>query len=89
MPTYDYKCTKCGHKFELFQTMSAEPIEKCPACGGKVKRLIGAGAGPLFKGSGFYQTDYKNPPKTTTKKDEPKKGDTKNDSDPKDTKPKG
>ncbi len=60
MPTYDYKCSECGYKFELFQTMSADPIDVCPKCNGKVKRLIGAGAGPIFKGSGFYQTDYKN-----------------------------
>jgi putative FmdB family regulatory protein len=60
MPTYDYKCLECNNKFELFQPMSAEPIEVCPECNGKVKRLIGAGSGPIFKGSGFYQTDYKN-----------------------------
>ncbi len=60
MPTYDYKCLECGHKFEMFQSMTADPIKKCPECGGKVKRLIGAGAGPIFKGTGFYQTDYKN-----------------------------
>ncbi len=60
MPTYDYRCLECNHKFELFQSMTAEPVSVCPECGGKVKRLIGAGAGPIFKGSGFYQTDYKN-----------------------------
>ncbi len=60
MPTYDYKCNECGYKFELFQTMSADPIQECPKCKGKVKRLIGTGAGPIFKGTGFYQTDYKN-----------------------------
>lgn len=60
MPTYDYECTACGHTFENFQSMSSEPIRVCPACGKEtVKRLIGAGAGLLFKGSGFYQTDYK------------------------------
>lgn len=76
MPTYDYRCTKCSHLFELFQPMSAEPIEECPECNGKVKRLIGSGSGPIFKGKGFYQTDYKNTssPKsekseTTSKKD--------------------
>lgn len=61
MPTYDYKCQKCGHRFELFQTMSAEPLTKCPECAGKVKRLIGSGSGIIFKGSGFYCTDYKKP----------------------------
>lgn len=60
MPTYEYKCLKCDHRFELFQLMSAEPIKVCPKCSGEVKRLIGAGAGPIFKGTGFYQTDYKN-----------------------------
>lgn len=59
MPTYDYECTKCGHRFEAFQSMSDEPLTKCPECRGKVKRLIGAGAGPIFKGSGFYITDYR------------------------------
>lgn len=71
MPTYEYKCTKCGYLFELFQTMSAEPIKLCPKCNGNVKRLIGPGAGPIFKGTGFYQTDYKNskPAKKETSKD--------------------
>ncbi len=80
MPTYDYKCTNCGHQFELFQSMNAVPIEKCPECGGKVKRLIGAGAGPIFKGSGFYQTDYKNPPKAKPIAKEPPKEKPKKDS---------
>lgn len=60
MPTYDYKCLQCNNSFEFFQPMNSEPLQKCPECGGKVKRLIGTGAGPIFKGSGFYQTDYKN-----------------------------
>lgn len=60
MPTYDYKCTECNHTFEMFQMMTADPITNCPECDGVVKRLIGTGAGPIFKGSGFYQTDYKN-----------------------------
>lgn len=59
MPTYDYECQKCKHKFEFFQSMTAKPLDKCPKCGGKVKRLIGSGAGFIFKGSGFYATDYK------------------------------
>ena len=57
MPTYDYKCGKCGITFEMFQNIKADPIEKCPECDGPVKRLIGAGAGDIFKGSGFYSTD--------------------------------
>jgi putative FmdB family regulatory protein len=59
MPTYDYECTKCGHTYEAFQQMTAAKLTKCPKCGGKVKRLIGAGSGIIFKGTGFYQTDYK------------------------------
>lgn len=59
MPTYDYECSACGHTFEAFHSISAEPLSDCPECGGGVKRLIGAGAGFLFKGSGFYQTDYR------------------------------
>ena len=59
MPTYEYECKDCHHDFEVFQSMSAKPIRKCPECGGKVKRLIGSGAGIIFKGSGFYETDYK------------------------------
>jgi putative FmdB family regulatory protein len=59
MPTYEYKCDACGHAFEKFHSMTAEPIRKCPACKkNKVKRLIGTGAGLIFKGSGFYITDY-------------------------------
>lgn len=60
MPTYEYHCDACQHDFEAFQSMSAAPIKKCPKCGkNKVKRLIGAGAGLIFKGSGFYITDYR------------------------------
>ncbi len=57
MPTYDYQCTECGYSFEYFQAMSDDPLETCPECGGKVKRLIGGGLGVIFKGSGFYVTD--------------------------------
>ncbi|MCU0862590.1 MAG: zinc ribbon domain-containing protein [Planctomycetes bacterium] len=60
MPTYDYACAACGHRFEEFQSMSAAPLQQCPACKkAKLERLIGAGAGVIFKGSGFYQTDYR------------------------------
>ena len=58
MPTYDYKCEDCGHTFEKFQKMSAPPVEVCPECGGKVKRVINGGSGVIFKGSGFYVNDY-------------------------------
>lgn len=60
MPTYDYRCTNCGHQFEAFQKMSDKPLTQCPECKGILKRLIGSGSGPIFKGTGFYQTDYKN-----------------------------
>ncbi len=61
MPTYDYECTKCGHRFELFQSMTEKPKKRCPECGGALRRLIGPGAGMIFKGSGFYATDYRSP----------------------------
>ena len=59
MPTYEYECQKCGNVFEKFQNIKDEPLKKCPKCSGKVKRLIGTGAGVIFKGSGFYATDYR------------------------------
>lgn len=60
MPTYDYICTACKHEFEEFQQMSARPLKKCPKCGKpKLERKIGIGAGVLFKGGGFYETDYR------------------------------
>lgn len=60
MPTYDYRCNGCGHEFELFQSMSDSHKRKCPECGKlTLERLIGTGAAVLFKGSGFYQTDYR------------------------------
>ena len=60
MPTYDYKCDKCDHTWELFQSITADPVKTCPECKSrKARRVIGPGAGILFKGSGFYQTDYR------------------------------
>lgn len=59
MPTYEYKCRDCDRQFEVTQRMSDAPLGECPDCGGAVKRLIGAGAGIIFKGSGFYCTDYR------------------------------
>ncbi len=60
MPTYDYECDACGHKFDVFQSISEEKLRKCPACRKlKLRRLFGAGAAVVFKGSGFYQTDYR------------------------------
>jgi len=60
MPTYDYRCKACEHEFEEFQSMSAKNLRKCPECGKlQLERLIGTGAGIIFKGSGFYETDYR------------------------------
>ena len=59
MPTYEYQCRKCGHQFEKFQPITAGPLKSCPKCRGRVARLLTTGSGIIFKGSGFYQTDYK------------------------------
>jgi putative FmdB family regulatory protein len=60
MPTYDYECGGCSHRYELFQSINEKPVSKCPKCGArKAKRLIGAGGAFIFKGSGFYITDYR------------------------------
>lgn len=60
MPTYEYECSACGHRLEEFQSMTAKPLKKCPECGkSALSRLIGLGAGVLFKGGGFYETDYR------------------------------
>jgi len=77
MPTYTYQCKSCHHTFDLFHGISAQPSVKCPKCKRSCKRLLGAGAGVIFKGSGFYETDYKKAsagggkaaPKTETKKE--------------------
>jgi putative FmdB family regulatory protein len=59
MPTYEYRCKDCGNEFEKFQRMSEEPVADCPACGKPAERQLSGGAGLLFKGSGFYITDYR------------------------------
>jgi putative FmdB family regulatory protein len=102
MPTYDYHCTACDHRYELFQPITARPTKKCPSCGRQTaKRLIGAGAGVIFKGSGFYQTDYRSDSyrqaakadsdkATVSKPTETKAAETKPaESKPADSKPKG
>src|SRR5436190_21408120 len=73
MPTYEYQCDACEHNFDEFQSMSDEPLKKCPKCGKKkLRRLFGAGAAIIFKGSGFYQTDYRSESyKTAAKADQP------------------
>jgi len=76
MPTYEYICNECGERFENFQTMSSRPLTKRPDCEEKncnVTRVISGGSGLIFKGSGFYLTDYKDQPKTDKKEKETKK----------------
>ena len=84
MPTYDYECNACGHTFELFQSFNDSLKKKCPACSKfKLRRLIGTGAAIVFKGSGFYQTDYRSDSyKKAAKADQKKaeKKETKSDS---------
>jgi len=83
VPTYPYKCTTCDLKFEVFQSIIEDPIKICPECGKGVKRLIGSGSGILFKGSGFYQTDYRSASyQKGAKKEKPKSSskDSKSDS---------
>ena len=65
MPTYEYRCQSCGHELEAFHSMTADPLTTCPECGQEtLKRAISSGAGMIFKGSGFYETDYKRSKKT-------------------------
>ena len=66
MPTYTYKCKKCANAHDLFHGMSAAPKVKCPKCGGGCIKMLGTGAGIIFKGSGFYETDYKRTSKGST-----------------------
>jgi putative FmdB family regulatory protein len=75
MPTYEYECGACEHRFEKYQSMNDKPVKQCPECGkSKVQRVISGGAGVLFKGSGFYQTDYRSKGyKESAKKDVPQK----------------
>ena len=85
MPNYDYQCPKCGHEFEVFQSMNDARLTKCPqkGCRGKVERKIGTGAGFVFKGSGFYITDYRSEGyKEAAKKDTAPAAETKSESKP-------
>jgi putative FmdB family regulatory protein len=76
MPTYEYICDSCQHQFERFQSIKARPVRKCPKCGKlSVQRLIGAGAGIIFKGSGFYETDYRSDSYKKAKESETKPAD--------------
>ncbi len=75
MPTYEYECQECGHRLEAFQSMTEKPLKDCPECGKPaLKRLIGLGAGIIFKGSGFYETDYKRPAQKKTESQDKKTG---------------
>ena len=88
MPTYEYVCDACGHAFEKFHSIMAAPIKKCPVCGkNKVRRLIGTGAGLIFKGSGFYITDYRDQgyKDKATADASASKGETKSDTKPETT----
>jgi len=77
MPTYEYQCGKCGYEFEQLQSITAKPLRKCPVCGKReLKRLIGTGAGVIFKGTGFYETDYRSESYTKAEKAEKGSGDT-------------
>ena len=77
MPTYDYTCENCGYEFEQFQPITARPLRKCPECGKtSLKRLIGSGSGLIFKGSGFYETDYRSESYKKAKKSEKNAADT-------------
>ena len=80
MPTYEYLCDECGHEFEEFQSITAKALRKCPQCKKlKLKRLIGTGAGIIFKGNGFYETDYRSD--SYKKGKDKEKGDKKKPSD--------
>jgi len=88
MPTYDYICESCGYEFERFQSIAARPIRKCPNCDkATLKRLIGAGSGVIFKGAGFYQTDYRSESYKKAEKSEKSKADTTTKKKTKDSKP--
>jgi putative FmdB family regulatory protein len=79
MPTYVYECEVCGHRYEKFQPITADSIDECEKCGGRAKRIITGGAGIIFKGSGFYVTDYKK--KEEKSKQETKPKENKNNTD--------
>ena len=88
MPTYDYKCNACGHTFDELQTFSESPLTKCPKCKkNKLERLFGGGGAIIFKGGGFYETDYRRAGETAEKGEgDAAKGETKDTKDTKDTK---
>ena len=80
MPTYEYKCSNCDHLMEAFQSITAKPLKRCPECGKlKLQRLLGTGAGLIFKGSGFYETDYRSESYKKGAESEKPKSDSKTD----------
>lgn len=90
MPTYDYECDACGHTLEIFQGITENAKKKCPECGkNKLRRLFGTGAAIVFKGSGFYQTDYRSESYKKGEKAAKKDSEKKSDSKKSDSKPKG
>lgn len=87
MPTYEYRCDNCGHELEAFQSITAKPLKKCPECGkSKLQRLLGTGAGLIFKGSGFYETDYRSDSYKKAAESEKPKADTSKTDTKKETK---
>ena len=87
MPTYEYECLSCGHCFEVFQMMTDKPITICPKCRKAVRRVIGTGSGIIFKGAGFYATDYRKNKTQPVTKPESEQKTPKQDSKPQDNKP--
>ncbi len=90
MPTYEYECQKCKRQHEVFQSITAKPLRTCSKCGGRIKRLLGRGSGFLFKGSGFYITDYRSKSYQDAKqKDQSRQADSKKPATKSDAKPTG
>ncbi len=83
MPTYEYECDKCGHRFDVFQSITEKPLCQCPKCKGKLRRLIGAGGAIIFRGSGFYATDYRSEEYKKKSKEESSPTDSKKSADSK------
>lgn len=83
MPTYEYECEKCGHRLEIFQSITEKPLWQCPKCRGRLRRLIGSGGAIIFRGSGFHVTDYRSEEYRKKSKEESKPSDPKKSTDSK------